>query len=215
MKMQSGNAISWLSNLPPILARVFTGRAIKGQPAKTSKTGVLDTGVNPQSSTDEGEGTTVRTAPRKPTRRPEIMVPVDFSPESMRAADYAINVAQRTRARLILLHAVHLNLTPYGPANPAWLRAALCREALEKMEGIMTRAQQADVPAISVIEEGPPVKVISQVAKRWKVDLMVMASHRRGKWARFFGQRIRERVVRGAECPIVVVQADAKQGVTV
>ena len=98
-----------------------------------------------------------------------------------------------SEARLILLHAIHLNLTPYGPANPTWLRAALCREALEKMEGIMARAQRLGVPVISVIEEGMPSKVITDAAKRWKIDLIVLAQ-KRGRWARLFGQRDKRKI---------------------
>jgi nucleotide-binding universal stress UspA family protein len=127
-------------------------------------------------------------------------------------ADYAIEIARHSQARLILLHAIHLNLTPYGPANPRWLRAALCREALEKMESTMTRAQSVGVPVISVIEEGPPAKVISEAAKRWKTDLIILASQKRGKWARLWSQRIREKVARGAACPVVVMRRQSKKG---
>lgn len=144
------------------------------------------------------------------TRRPEILVPVDFSAGSEEAVEYAIKVARRAQARLILLHAVHLNLTPYGPANPTWLRSALCREALQKMEGILARAQRQGVPAISVVEEGAPARVIVSAATRWKVDLLVVCSRKRNKWARFFGQKVMENVTRAVECPIMAIHLDLK-----
>jgi len=212
MKMQSAGAIRWANHLPPILARVFVDRSLKRQPAAVCDSDEAGTSHKPgQFPKVNGTASEAQIAPS--TRRPEIMVPVDFSPESMQAADYAINVAQQSEARLILLHAIHLNLTPYVPANPTWLRAALCREALEKMEGTMVHAQRLGVPVISVIEEGMPSKVITAVAKRWKIDLIVLAQ-KRGRWARLFGHRVREKLARGAGCPVVVIQMDAK-GATV
>src|ERR1700677_2725297 len=153
MKMHSANAAPWFGNLPAIVARVFAHRSSKNRRRaicdsnKTSAAG--KPGPLPNAS-----GIAPKIPQEPSSRRPEIMVPVDFSPESMQAADYATRFARRMEGRLILLHAIHLNLTPYGPANPTWLRAALCREALEKMEATMGRAQRLGVPVISVIEEG-------------------------------------------------------------
>ena len=214
MKMQSAIAAKWFGNLPPVLSRMFAGRAGKSE---TPESNEVETAEIPHSRwTWEGTSEdTERGANRHFTRRPEIMVPVDLSKSCDAAVEYAIKVARRARARLVLLHAVHLNLTPYGPANPVWLRSALCREALQKMEGIMAEAQRQGVPAISVIEEGAPAIVIGQAAKRWKVDLIVMTSEKSSRWARFFGQRIVGKVTRGTECPVMVVHPEAREGATV
>ena len=214
MKMQSACANAWFESFPPILAKVFAGRSDKCHTSQISGSDEASVARTLQQFSGTKDKAAGEVAPGQSTRRPEIMVPVDFSPGSEAAADYAIEVAQCGHARLILLHAIYLNLTPYGPANPTWLRAALCREALEKMQGMMARAQNAGVPVISVIEEGAPARVIAQAAKRWKVALMVMAAKKRGKWARFLGQRIRKKVVRGAECPIIVMQTQTKKGAT-
>jgi nucleotide-binding universal stress UspA family protein len=212
-KTQNSIAAGWLGNLPPVLARMFAGRAAKSQTPETGKA-EPDLPHSRWTWEERNEGPT-RSANRHFTKRPEIMVPVDFSAGSEEAIEYAIKVARRARARLILLHAVHLNLTPYGPANPAWLRSALCREALQKMEGIMARAQRQGVPAISVIEEDAPPTVIARAAKRWQIDLLVMTSRKRSGWSRFFSQRTVEKVTRNAECPVMVIHPEAKEGATV
>jgi nucleotide-binding universal stress UspA family protein len=213
-KMQNAIAGRWLENLPPVLARMFSPRAVKAQASETTEAEAAEVPYS-RWVWEETTGDASRRANRHLIKRPEFMVPVDFSAGSGEAIDYAIKAARRARARLILLHAVHLNITPYGPANPAWLRSALCREALQKMEAIMARAHRQDVPTISVIEEGPPAAVIARAVKRWKVDLIVMVSQKRSRWARFFGQRIMEKVTRGVECPVMVIHPDAKQGATV
>jgi len=209
MKVQSASGMAWLSNLPTALASVFTDRSMAERPAPSAE--VYETQAVHKPRWEERNDEALAGVPeRRRERRPEIMVPVDFSPEAMEAADYAIDVAQRARARLVLLHAVHLNLTPYGPANPVWLRAGLCREALEKMEATMSKAQRVGVPVISVIEEGAPAKVISEAARRWKIDLLVLASQRRSKLGRFFGDHIKEKVARGVKCPVIVINPAAQ-----
>ncbi len=212
MKMQGTIATQWSAKLPPILARVFAGRAEKGPPPELVEPDEVEI---PQGRWALEEGNEAGAGKRtgRIARRPEIMVPVDFTASSEEAVEYAIKVAQRSRARLILLHAVYLNLTPYGPANPAWLRFALCREAFQKMEEIMALAHQRGVPTISVIEEGEPARVVANAAKRWNVDLLVMASRKRGRWARFFGPKILEKVTNVVECPVMVIRTDLKGAV--
>jgi nucleotide-binding universal stress UspA family protein len=213
MKMQTANAPRWFDHLPPMLARAFVGRAVN---AHSNEAGEVDAVEIPHSrwTWEEGCERAAEGSQRRLTKRPEIMVPVDFSESSEAAIDYAIKVARRARARLILLHAVHLNLTPYGPANPTRLRSALCREALQKMEGIMARVQRQDVPVISVIEQGAPACVIADAAKRWNADLMVICSRKRSKWARFFGQKILEKVACVVGCPVMAIHSDLKGATT-
>jgi nucleotide-binding universal stress UspA family protein len=209
MNMQRASAIPWFGRLPAILARIFVDRAPEATPPAMGG-GAANAAHSCDGNAAGGGG--ARELPEvTPGSREDILVPLDFSRESLAAADYAINVARRSSARVILLHAIHLNLTPYGPANPAWLRAALCREALGKMEQTMVRAREAGVPVISVIEEGAPAKVIVRVAGRWKTDLIVLAAEKRRKWSRFFGQHIREKLQRGASCPIVVLEVETEK----
>jgi len=122
-----------------------------------------------------------------------------------------MRVARRGSGRLIIFHAVHLNLTPYGPANPGWLRAALCREALEKMEELMAEARRMEIPAVSVIEEGAPAEAILRATLRWQVELMVMTSPRGGRLSRLFAGGIHDKLARLAKCPVVVVRPEAAE----
>lgn len=210
MKTHSASVIPWSVRLPAVMAKIFLDRAAERKPsASTSSETEAGCFAPPEEAVND---TMSGTSAGLPDRRADIMVPLDFSPESLAAADYAIKVARRAQARIILLHAIHLNLTPYGPANPAWLRAALCREALGKMETTMSRAQQVGVPVISVIEEGAPANVIVRAAKRWKTDLIVLAAEKRRRWTRFFGQHIREKLECGAGCPIVLIELGSPAG---
>jgi nucleotide-binding universal stress UspA family protein len=138
-------------------------------------------------------------------RRPVIFVPFVATTESLRAAKKCVISAQQSGARLVLFHAVHLNLSPYGPANPIWLKAALRQEAVEMAEPVMRFAQALGVSVICVVEEGPTTSAILTAAKKWEVDVIVLAAEQRGWLARWFERRRVDRVIRAAECPVLVM----------
>jgi len=151
--------------------------------------------------------------PRSPrVKQPAILVPVDFSPASLEAAKCGLKIARRMQGQMVLLHAVHLNLAPYSPANPAWLKDALCQEAAAKARDILGRAQADGVSAACIVEQGSPAAVIAKVAERCQAELIVMTRQPRGWLARLFGSRTAERVIREAKCPVMVLQLDGAKG---
>jgi len=131
-------------------------------------------------------------------------VPTDLSPASLAAAEHGLRIAQDNAALLLLVHVIHLNLSPYGPANPRWLKSALCQEAMEKTAPFMNRAQNAGVTALCAIEEGAPSTVITKLATRWKASMIVLAGRRRGFFSRLFGRGTLEHVISNVHCPVVV-----------
>jgi nucleotide-binding universal stress UspA family protein len=147
---------------------------------------------------------------KTPSRRPVILVPTDLSPASLAAAEHGLRIAQDNAALLLLVHVIHLNISPYGPANPRWLKTALCHEAMEKTAPFMNRAENAGVTALCAIEEGAPSTVITKLATRWKASMIVLAGHRRSFLSRLFGRGTLEHVISNAQCPVVVCPATAQ-----
>jgi nucleotide-binding universal stress UspA family protein len=139
--------------------------------------------------------------------KPVILVPTDLSPASLQAAEHGLQLAAKNGALLLLVHAVHLNLSPYGPANPRALKGALCQEAMEKTAPLMRRAEESGVAAVCAIEEGAPWSVIVKLAMRWKASMIVLGTCRRGFFSRLFARGTTERVLRGARCPVMVCPA--------
>src|SRR5579872_65166 len=89
-----------------------------------------------RSPMDSGDSLATRAPQSEREKKPVIVVPVDFSPHSIKAAQYGMKIARDAHGLLLLVHAVHLNLSPIGPANPAWLKIALGQEAWTKAEPI-------------------------------------------------------------------------------
>jgi nucleotide-binding universal stress UspA family protein len=145
--------------------------------------------------------------------RSTILVPTDFSPASLGAVDCAVRLALKTDSRLIFLHVVYLNLTPYGPGNPDWLKTALRREAHEKVGSLTASTRAAGVDADCLIEDGTPRDVISRVAARQHAQIIIMATARHSALSRFFRQKTVEHVVRDAYCPVLVLQTNLKEGI--
>jgi nucleotide-binding universal stress UspA family protein len=134
-----------------------------------------------------------------------ILVPTDFAPASLLALDCALRMAVRQPARITLLHAIHLNLRPYGPANVDRLKTELCREALAKAEPVLMSARDLGVTAFCMLEEGPPANVVANAAERCAPDLVIMANSRRGWLARWFGRGTVQKVVQSLRCPVLVL----------
>src|SRR5581483_11652181 len=109
-------------------------------------------------------------------------------------------------AQLLLLHAVYLNLSPYGPADLQSLKSQMRFNAGKKMTGIVSRAREASVDASSVIQEGKPAGVIVDAARQCHADLIVLAHHQHRGLNRMFRQRTAEQVVRQANCPVLVLE---------
>ena len=143
----------------------------------------------------------------RPARKPVILVAMDDSPASTLAADWATEMARKMNASVLLVHAIYLDLTSYGPANPTWLKAGLRKEAMERAEPLMTHAQASDVLVTCAVEEGAPASVITRAARRWQAQIIVMAAPRPGFFKRLFGSRIVEKVVRDAECPVIILES--------
>jgi nucleotide-binding universal stress UspA family protein len=141
-----------------------------------------------------------------------ILVPTDFRDESLVAMDCALRMAAHQESRITLLHAIHLSLFPYGPANVDALKTELCREALAKAEPILMAARDMGTTAVCMLEEGSPAEVILGATRRCAPDMVIMATRnpQRGFMKRWFGRGTVERVIRMARCPVLALPLTAR-----
>jgi nucleotide-binding universal stress UspA family protein len=141
-----------------------------------------------------------------------ILVPVDFSDDSLRALQYAKDFATPFKAELVLLYVVE----PIYYATPADMYATSPNLALlideQRRSG---KAQLARLEAKlakgrrkvrGVLKAGSPAQVIVDTAKRLKADMIIMSTHGRSGLAHVLLGSVAERVVRGASCPVLTVR---------
>ena len=144
-----------------------------------------------------------------------ILVPIDFSPPSDAALEYARSVAGRYGATLQLLHVAE---DPYRAVYSAevfvpeieGLRDEILTDTSRRLN---ERLRPSDVTELGATAEsiiGTPAGSIVEYAAGHDIDLIVMGTHGRGGMAHLLMGSVAERVVRTAPCPVLTVREARK-----
>jgi nucleotide-binding universal stress UspA family protein len=140
-----------------------------------------------------------------PLRLKTIVVPLDLSPESLRALDFAIPLAKRFGARLHILH-VYEGVREFSTVEtpPAvWSEAEAKRHLADEVEldfGARPRSEDCH------LRSGNAVKEILAAAKELKADLLVLATHGHGASKHLMLGSTTDKLIRHAPCPLLVVR---------
>jgi nucleotide-binding universal stress UspA family protein len=141
-----------------------------------------------------------------------IVAATDFSPASRPAFAEALRFARRAGARLIVLH-VLMPASPFeaGDATPSWveLTARARRDAEQHLAAAVARARRAGVDAEGALVEGAPAEAITSAARRADAEAIVLGTHGRSGWSRFFMGSVASGVLQLARCPVVTVRGRA------
>ena len=137
-----------------------------------------------------------------------ILVPLDFSESTQDTLRYAKALAEKADAVLDLLHVVHLNIAGEEKGiSRTNLIKGLSQTAQCQMQKIIDMFLDGETVTTVSIREGKPAEVILREADDTRADLIVMGGRRRSFWTRLFRPDIRDRVLRGAPCPVMFVPA--------
>jgi universal stress protein A len=141
-----------------------------------------------------------------------IIVPTDFSDQSVAALDYAVGLVRSfPGAEIIIIHVVepirHTRLIP----DVSLLLEQRREEAAHKIAALEKRARRRYSRCRSEVHFGIPYEIIGEVAEKLKADLIIIATHGHSGLAHLFLGSVAERVVRLAECPVLTVRASNAQ----
>jgi universal stress protein A len=139
----------------------------------------------------------------------KILVPIDFSPMSKKAFDYALRFAERFYCEIVLLHVIE-------PVE-AIAGVSLAVEIFAQPEEDTTaaKAQLASLAAssrnrrnsfMSAVRIGHAPNEITKAAKELNVDLIVIAAHGYTSWRHLCIGSTAEQVVRTAPCPVLALR---------
>ncbi|MDA8084203.1 MAG: universal stress protein [Nitrospiraceae bacterium] len=141
----------------------------------------------------------------------KIMFATDFSEGSAHALPYAVDMAKKYGAKLLLVHVVydvaktagwyvpHVSMDEMYGELIKGAKAELDKTFVEEMRGFKDVEQ--------VILKGIPYEEITRFATEGKIDLIVIATHgRKGIERMLFGSTA-EQVVRYSPCPVLSVRA--------
>lgn len=146
-----------------------------------------------------------------------ILVPIDFSPSSRAALEYALFLAAPLGAELEALHVWEpqgyvgpdaLALLPVGTGQPGWdqTRADVQRE----VEQLLAKAGARPRTAAVRVEAGEPSDTILRLAREGGADLIVMGTHGRTGLARLLIGSVAEAVLRRSSCPVLTIRVPTK-----
>jgi nucleotide-binding universal stress UspA family protein len=153
----------------------------------------------------------LETTPRR------ILVPVDFSPPSRKAAAAAVELVKRFDAKLALVHVTGPKGRPgsYAALEVVGMTTDPRRPAREKLAEFANKEVPADIDLTRLVESGAAYHQIAKAASDWDADLILIATHGYTGLAHALLGSTAERVVRHAPCPVLVMRGREKRGVKI
>ena len=141
-----------------------------------------------------------------------ILAPTDFSPNSDKAVDCAVQLARRLGAKLTLLH-IASEPSPLDlpiEAISAEESEGWKKEAQKRMADQLARAklQYQEVDSVQRTALHPRDEIIG-VARELSANLLVISTHGYTGWKHFLLGSDAEKILEHACCPTVVVRSDA------
>lgn len=139
----------------------------------------------------------------------KILFPTDFSEEAEQAFESAVYLAESHKADLTLMHVVeqmhgltHDEVLALTSMDIAEKRV---KQAEKKLQALVDRVK-GGVSAKQTVREGGTWTVICDTADEERADIIVMASQGRTGLSHALIGSIAEKVVRHANCPVLVVR---------
>jgi nucleotide-binding universal stress UspA family protein len=160
--------------------------------------------VVPRRAPDAGQAAPVRFA--------RILCPVDFSDSSLKALTYALRIAQEDNAHLAVMHSIEIppELREHYPIESGLdidqLHAAARAESLRRLRELVPESARTYCTVETLVREGAAYRQVLGLAAEQHIDLIVMGVHGRGALdLMVFGSNT-ARVIRTAECPVLIVR---------
>lgn len=139
----------------------------------------------------------------------KILLPTDFSDESLHALSYAVDLAKLFNAKLYLMHVIYdiekaSNLHIPHPSLSE-LYKDLESHAKKNLDsfGIEIREDLKNIETI--VKRGIPYEEIIKFAKENDLDLIIIGTIPKSGVERFFVGSTTQRVIRNAPCPVLVI----------
>jgi len=137
-----------------------------------------------------------------------ILCPIDFDDNSLAALGTAADLARRSDGTVYVLHVVPMIVQP--TAMPVYVDIYKSQEetAWVRLKDL-ARKDLAGVKYELLVAMGEPAGTIIRSERKVKADLIVMATHGRRGFSRFFLGSVAEVVLREATCPVLTIRGHA------
>ena len=136
----------------------------------------------------------------------KILVPVDGSEYSMRAAQAAVDLARATGAGIVLNHC-HKPF-PSVLGEPYFQHAVdrILKDANQVLDPFRKLFEESGVEFTESLLEGPPRQAVPEVVRHEKCDLIIIGSRGLSNLEGIFLGSVIHRILRVAPCPVMVIR---------
>jgi nucleotide-binding universal stress UspA family protein len=143
----------------------------------------------------------------------KILIAIEDSQYSERAAGYGFDLAEKLNASVALLH---VNEVPVGTsyiADPMLNESQvvlpdliqLQDESSKKLLDRISEVYAGRVPTYTYTKLGNPRDEILATAEEWGADMIILGTHGRTGFDHFISGSVSEKVVRKAKCPVLII----------
>lgn len=138
-----------------------------------------------------------------------VLVPVDFSPCARAGLEYALRLATAFGSELLLVHSVNVRVyalsDEYSTREAPGILARAEESALEEMKKLKDEIGRRGLKVKTRVASGPPFDQVCAIAQETKADLIVTSTHGRSGLKHTLIGSTAEKVVRHADCSVLVV----------
>jgi len=142
-----------------------------------------------------------------------ILVPIDFSENAETALYYALELAKKKQAKLVLFNAYQVNyLTLYAPHNLVGVKTAEAKEeSLKQLKAAGVKVAHAGKVEYEMLSlEGEPEEIILKTIQDLQIDLVIMGMKGSTNLAGIIFGSTTISILENSSCPIIVVPEDAE-----
>ena len=141
----------------------------------------------------------------------EILVPADFSGQFRLALNYARELALSAGSAIHLIHVIEPALIPpdiaiYPNSTILDVQNQIRQNADERLNEYSNEIVQDNIQLKTALLSGVPANKILDYAQENHIDLICMAAHGRSGFERFMMGSTAEKVLRKADCPVIVIR---------
>ncbi|MCX7613148.1 MAG: universal stress protein [Caldimicrobium sp.] len=144
-----------------------------------------------------------------PLRFNRILVPVDGSAYSEKAALKALALAKHFQSKVLILSVVELILTDLYevPGDLYKVLESLKFSAEENVRKLKAQFKMENIDCDVLVTEGAPPDKILEIAEKEEITLVVMGSHGKRGFKRLLLGSVTERVINFGNLPVLVVKS--------
>lgn len=140
-----------------------------------------------------------------PSQWKKILVPTDFSADSLKALHQAQQFQQLTQAEVVLLHVTEPAFEGLR-INTQAKHDQMQMEARKKMEALVSAHFSSASSVTTLVQAGGAADVICELARTLNAEAIFIATHGITAMKHFMLGSVAEKVVRHAPCSVMVVR---------